>query len=1477
MSDESGSGCLRDWLERCTVRLRRGRYTGTGFFVAPGLIATCAHVLQLPSAEGQPVEVIGRDFELAGKLTQIFPEPCPVGENASVFPDVALITVEQTAGPCVLLGNEFEIHDKLYVWGYPPERPGGDSLIPVCEGSSRYERGSASHHLIKMTSAQVLGGFSGAPVLNLRTGTVCGMVKRTKDPTQDIGGMAVRTELILHLVTNLIEAQREYHYQNPEWAKRQAQLLPLRRLWYGVPAPPENVVLRSAPYDWLVARLSGAATGGLPLSAVQGAPGFGKTTLVAHVVTDPSVRSRFPDAVMWATLGQSPDIVGALISWLSALGYSREGLTIPNASAKLIQLLADRVCLLIIDDVWSPDHVSPFLAGGPGSHVLLTTRRRNVADGVKAALYEVPAMLEGEALSLFETRLERSMPDGERVQALKVASEVGYVPLALQLAAVRAKRGLAWAKLAQELGTETAGLDALEDAHDRIKGEMKLEASLQISLRALRAESEPLWRSFLALSTLFEDVPITGRIAANLWRVPSDTSELWLEALWSEALLLRQGPRNGDSVLPAAYQMHDMIRDLSRTILTRPGPRGLGIPPKQAHRDLLEAYGSHCDGDWAHLPVDGYIHTHLLWHLQHAGRVVDIHDLLITEHGSTNVWFEVRERLQQVAGYLADLREGMRLCLSGAESTIDSGSGAEVGGMTRYAIMQASVQSHIDQIPVPLFEALFKAGLLSPTRALEHASQISSWAQSMNTLAMIVRVAMSPWSEQARDEAFRRAKTLPEERFQSYRLQELARYLSRSQLEQAIVHVMAFQDESERAQALTGLLPRWVELGEERLALDGILALPDEGYRSYGIQRVAPVLSESNVRSLRSALHVFKNQNNQDEAAAALCERMAMLDLVDEALVWAREIKDSGALRSALVGMARKLNSEQAQEAADLVPQIKGEKMRAEAAAAIALRLPENNRHEFVQREYNLAEGRNEAGISLISVASEKFLVEQLPQDDSTGRAIAARWAALGNVEEALSIVESFSEGTRTTALLAIADYLSVSKLDLEIDRALRNQNYHAAEMMTAGLSKLGEVDRALDWASRLPTESTNVACGLMSSTLSPALLQRAWRLCQRIDDEHEMWMARWSIALQDKGNGWEELVKYLSDPAFMLAVCRWLPDYCPPESTVASTIYFYVSAVGNQKELAWLRLALVWFLDPSVRALVARELCRWAEGLWGVNRVSGFSRLVDLLQDGEREQLSARCIRQFQSKYAANIGVELVYSSAALVGKDRTYQLINDLDQPLRAKAMTVLASLLKGEEQIETRRTIREWATTDPDRSVISIAEVAAHADADLLTELSAVFLSGAYQGERARFAAALAAKGRWRVALDIASTISDDLRKAKAYSSLAKHAPESDRMLCIQEALDAGLSMTIASGRARAGDRADAIAELIPAILSLRRRQVLDLWSDTLAKIDSHPRPEFALELARFAPVIGYLGGNASVREVSKALSDGARWWP
>ena len=84
---------------------------------------------------------------------------------------------------------------------------------------------------------------------------------------------------------------------------------------------------------------------------------------------------------------------------------------------------------------------------------------------------------------------------------------------------------------------------------------------------------------------------------------------------------------------------------------------GLGLTLREAHGRLLERYRARTQGGlWHTLPDDGYIHAHLTWHLEQAGAPEGLHGLLREETAEgRNGWYEARERLGQVAGYLADL------------------------------------------------------------------------------------------------------------------------------------------------------------------------------------------------------------------------------------------------------------------------------------------------------------------------------------------------------------------------------------------------------------------------------------------------------------------------------------------------------------------------------------------------------------------------------------------------------------------------------------------------------------------------------------------------------------------------------------------------------------------------------------------------------------------------------------------------------
>jgi tetratricopeptide (TPR) repeat protein len=190
---------LDDLLERCTVRLwsPEKRKFGTGFFVAPGRIVTCAHVTGQRTAQRQLLSVEWGDKTLSAALIKLFPDPCP---SDQIFPDVALLElIEDVEHPVVLIDPDFAKGDPISSWGFSDLRPGGESIYGSCEGSGKYDH-SAQTHLIKFKETQIRPGISGAPLLNERTAAVCGMIKRTRDSEVDAGGLAVRGELLLELL-----------------------------------------------------------------------------------------------------------------------------------------------------------------------------------------------------------------------------------------------------------------------------------------------------------------------------------------------------------------------------------------------------------------------------------------------------------------------------------------------------------------------------------------------------------------------------------------------------------------------------------------------------------------------------------------------------------------------------------------------------------------------------------------------------------------------------------------------------------------------------------------------------------------------------------------------------------------------------------------------------------------------------------------------------------------------------------------------------------------------------------------------------------------------------------------------------------------------------------------------------------------------------------------------------------------------------
>ena len=416
-------GPLYDLLLACTVRLRAAGRNGTGFFVAPGLVLTCAHVVNVD----QPAQVI--HAEVRGRTL-----PASLVERrADPYPDVALLRVEPTHHPYVQLDPDVQPHDDVFCFGYPRDYSGGDSVLAVYEGPAYVDTDKACP-MLKLGGGQVVAGLSGAPVLNLRTKGVCGVVKSTRDAGSDLGGRAVP----IHIAMDALGLGR---LRNEPWAEavqlqsRQRPAAQPARVDLVVYDKPENTFNRPPELigrQSLLRRVDQLLDRGRTV-LLHGLGGAGKTALAATVADD-RLRSH-GGSYAWLQ-AQHADTGAVLDAFLRCLanGDVRDELlaTTGDAKTRTVRdlLAASGLGLIVLDDIWNGRALHRFLSAVPaGLSILITSRRRFAIDeSIEVAELSLP-----DALRLLTIRAAGAdrMPDAAAVQ---LCDELGRHPYAIEIA-----------------------------------------------------------------------------------------------------------------------------------------------------------------------------------------------------------------------------------------------------------------------------------------------------------------------------------------------------------------------------------------------------------------------------------------------------------------------------------------------------------------------------------------------------------------------------------------------------------------------------------------------------------------------------------------------------------------------------------------------------------------------------------------------------------------------------------------------------------------------------------------------------------------------------------------------------------------------------------------------------------------------------------------------------------------------------------
>ncbi len=223
---------LIELLRRCTVRLSVPGGHGTGFFVAPGTILSCAHVVKPAQEVKKPVTAYWNGQSYTASIEHYLAETHP--ELQMLYPDLTLLKVDNVSDqPCVYLHEEAQLGDKFYSYGYIDDYKGGDSATFENEGWT-----GEGNLLLKLKAGQAQAGLSGAPVLNLHTGGVCGVMKRSRGTDSDLGGRAVPVSRVLREFPELVEQRKLFHRRDRRWYDRLTQE---QREKLGMVAPAEGI------------------------------------------------------------------------------------------------------------------------------------------------------------------------------------------------------------------------------------------------------------------------------------------------------------------------------------------------------------------------------------------------------------------------------------------------------------------------------------------------------------------------------------------------------------------------------------------------------------------------------------------------------------------------------------------------------------------------------------------------------------------------------------------------------------------------------------------------------------------------------------------------------------------------------------------------------------------------------------------------------------------------------------------------------------------------------------------------------------------------------------------------------------------------------------------------------------------------------------------------------------------------------------
>jgi tetratricopeptide (TPR) repeat protein len=309
-------------------------------------------------------------------------------------------------------------------------------------------------------------------------------------------------------------------------------------------------------------RLREHSSGVLPIFAIDGAAGIGKTALAVHWAHQ--VVSWFPDGQLYVNLrgfdasGESVAPAEAVEGFLDAFAIptERKPVSLAARTALYRSLLAGKRMLIVLDNAHDEQQVRPLLPGNPECMVIVTSRRQLgglvAADG--ATMVTLDPLSEAEARALLAGRLGEEQVAAEAQATAELVRFCAGLPLALAVTAARVATcpSLSLAELAAELHDEANRLNTL-DVGDAITS---VRAVFSWSYRHLNQTPARLFR----LLALHPGPYITEPVVASLADTSMGEARELLGQLTQVSLLRQHGP--------GRFAFHDLVLAYARELVS---------------------------------------------------------------------------------------------------------------------------------------------------------------------------------------------------------------------------------------------------------------------------------------------------------------------------------------------------------------------------------------------------------------------------------------------------------------------------------------------------------------------------------------------------------------------------------------------------------------------------------------------------------------------------------------------------------------------------------------------------------------------------------------------------------------------------------------------------------------------------------------------------------------------------------------------